>query len=126
MAMQAKVPVIPVYIEGLRDVMPKGQRTPRPAAVSARVGAPVSLEGVASVPEGTALLENAMRALAGMPPHHAARACGAESTAWRRPTSNIQHLTSESLPALASAGHHLQRAGRPVVAEAHHGVDVLC
>lgn len=72
MAMQARVPVIPVYIEGLRDVMPKGQRTPRPAAVSARIGAPVSLEGAASVPEGTALLEDAMRALAGLPPHHAA------------------------------------------------------
>jgi 1-acyl-sn-glycerol-3-phosphate acyltransferase len=71
MAMQAKVPVIPVYIEGLRDVMPKGQRTPQAAAVSGRIGAPVSLEGVASVPEGTAMLENAMRALAGMPPHRA-------------------------------------------------------
>ncbi len=69
MAMAAKAPVIPIYVEGLRDVMPKGQREPRPAAVSARIGAPVSLDGVASVPEGTALLENAMRALAGMPPH---------------------------------------------------------
>ena len=71
MAMHAKVPVIPVYVEGLRDVMPKGQREPRPAAVTARIGAPVSLDGAASVPEGTALLENAMRALAGMPPHRA-------------------------------------------------------
>jgi len=71
MAMQAGVPVIPVYIEGLRDVMPKGQREPRPAAVRARIGAPVTLDGVTSVSDGTALLENAMRALAGMPPHHA-------------------------------------------------------
>lgn len=71
MAMQAGVPVIPVYIEGLRDVMPKGQREPRPAAVSARVGAPVSLAGAASVPEATAMLEDAMRALAGLPPHRA-------------------------------------------------------
>jgi 1-acyl-sn-glycerol-3-phosphate acyltransferase len=91
MAMQAKVPVIPVYIEGLRNVMPKGQRTPRPAAVSARVGAPVSLEGVASVPEGTALLENAMRALAGMPPHHAAAPAepNLRPGAVQHPTSNI-------------------------------------
>ena len=71
MAMAAKVPVIPVYVEGLRNVMPKGQPTPQPAAVSARIGAPVWLEGVASVPEGTAMLENAMRELAGMPPHRA-------------------------------------------------------
>ncbi len=72
MAMQAGVPVIPVYIEGLRNVMPKGQREPRPAAVTARIGKPISLRGVASVPEGTTMLENAMRELAGMPPHRAA------------------------------------------------------
>jgi 1-acyl-sn-glycerol-3-phosphate acyltransferase len=71
MAMESHVPVIPVFIQGLRDVMPKGQREPRPAAVSARIGAPISLEGVASVPEGTMMLENAMRELAGIPPHHA-------------------------------------------------------
>jgi 1-acyl-sn-glycerol-3-phosphate acyltransferase len=77
MAMQAKVPVIPVYIEGLRNVMPKGQREPRPAAVNARIGAPVSLADAASVPEATTLLENAMRALAGVPPHHAAQQASA-------------------------------------------------
>jgi 1-acyl-sn-glycerol-3-phosphate acyltransferase len=71
MAMQCNVPVIPIYIEGLRDVMPKGQREPRPAAVGARIGKPVWLTGAASVPEGTTMLENAMRELAGIPPHHA-------------------------------------------------------
>ncbi|MHB8513999.1 MAG: 1-acyl-sn-glycerol-3-phosphate acyltransferase [Dehalococcoidia bacterium] len=76
MAMQAKVPVIPVYIEGLRNVMPKGEREPRPAAVSARIGSPVRLDGVASVPEGTALLEAAMRALAGVPPRQAEAPAG--------------------------------------------------
>lgn len=70
MAMQAHVPVIPLYVEGLRDVMPKGARKPRPASVSVRIGKPVSLEGVTSVSEGTTMLENAMRELAGMPPHH--------------------------------------------------------
>jgi 1-acyl-sn-glycerol-3-phosphate acyltransferase len=70
MAMQAHVPVIPMYIEGLRNVMPKGERKPRPAAVSVRIGMPVSLEGVTSVSDGTKMLENAMRELAGMPPHH--------------------------------------------------------
>ena len=66
MAQLAKVPVLPVYMEGLGDIMPKGTRTPRPAPVRVRFGAPVSLDGVESVPEGTALLENAMRALAGL------------------------------------------------------------
>jgi 1-acyl-sn-glycerol-3-phosphate acyltransferase len=81
MAMQAQVPVIPIYVEGLRNVMPKGQRTPQPAPVSARVGAPVWLEGIASVPEGTAMLENAMRELAGMPPHRASAPAAAEAAA---------------------------------------------
>jgi 1-acyl-sn-glycerol-3-phosphate acyltransferase len=70
MAMQARVPVIPLYIEGLREVMPKGARKPRPAGVQVRIGRPVSLEGITSVSDGTKLLENAMRELAGMPPHH--------------------------------------------------------
>jgi 1-acyl-sn-glycerol-3-phosphate acyltransferase len=70
MAMAAQVPVIPVYIEGLRNVMPKGQRTPQPAAVSARVGTPLSLDGISSVSDATMMMENAMRELAGQPPHH--------------------------------------------------------
>jgi len=68
LALRAQVPVIPVYLEGLHDVMPRGERAPRPGPVSVRIGAPVSLEGVASVPEGTARLEDAMRLLAGLPP----------------------------------------------------------
>ncbi|HLB24268.1 MAG TPA: GYD domain-containing protein [Dehalococcoidia bacterium] len=71
MAMQGKVQVIPIYIEGLREVMPKGQRDPRPGPVFARIGKPVSLDGVTSVSEATAMLENAMRELAGLPPHRA-------------------------------------------------------
>lgn len=67
MAMKMQAPVIPIYTEGLRDVMPKGQRAPRPAAVRVRIGAPVSLADAASVPDGTARLEDAMRALAGAP-----------------------------------------------------------
>ena len=70
MAMQCKVPVIPIYIEGLRNVMPKGEREPRPAAVLARIGKPVWLADAASVPDGTTMLENAMRELAGLPAHH--------------------------------------------------------
>ena len=71
MAMQAKVPVIPVYMEGLRAIMPKGARAPTPGPVRVRIGAPVWLTDVASVAEGTARLEDAMRAFAGQPPHRA-------------------------------------------------------
>ena len=72
MAMQAKVPVVPIFTEGLQDVMPKGQRSPRPAAVHVRIGAPVSLAGAASIPDGTARLEDAMRRLAESPPRRQA------------------------------------------------------
>ena len=71
MAMRANVPVIPIYTEGLRDVMPKGQRAPRPAAVRVRIGAPIWLDGAASIPESTNRLEEAMRSLAGSPQNSA-------------------------------------------------------
>jgi 1-acyl-sn-glycerol-3-phosphate acyltransferase len=63
LALSEHVPVLPLYAEGLRDLMPKGQRAPQPAPVRVRIGVPVTLDGVASVPEGTAMLEDAMRAL---------------------------------------------------------------
>ncbi len=81
MAMQAGVPVIPIFIEGLRNVMPKGQRTPQPAAVTARIGEPVSLAGISSVSEATTKIENAMRELAGMPPHRAEAPAAVPATA---------------------------------------------
>ncbi len=82
MAMQARVPVIPIYMEGLRNVMPKGQRTPQPAAVHVRIGQPVVIPDGASISDATAMLENALRELAGVAPHaravpQAAEAVGA-------------------------------------------------
>ncbi|MEX2237636.1 MAG: 1-acyl-sn-glycerol-3-phosphate acyltransferase [Dehalococcoidia bacterium] len=68
MAMQAGIPIIPVYLEGLAAVMPRGTKKPRPGRVYARIGKPISLAGVSSVPEGTARLEAAMRELAGKAP----------------------------------------------------------
>jgi 1-acyl-sn-glycerol-3-phosphate acyltransferase len=67
MAQFAMVPVIPLLVVGLHAIMPRGTRLPQPGPVRVRLGAPISLEGVASLPEGTALLENAMRDLAGIP-----------------------------------------------------------
>jgi 1-acyl-sn-glycerol-3-phosphate acyltransferase len=72
MAMEAGVPVVPIYMEGLREILPKGSRQPRPGPAVARIGRPVSLAGAASVAEATVLLENAMRSLAGLPPRQAA------------------------------------------------------
>jgi len=64
LAMQAKVAVIPCYLEGLHALMPKGTRTPVPGPALVRFGAPVSLEGVESVPDGTERLRHAVLALA--------------------------------------------------------------
>ena len=66
MAMQGKVPIIPVFLEGLEAIMPRGTTTPTPGPVNVRLGAPISLEGIESVPEGTAKLEAAMRELGGL------------------------------------------------------------
>jgi 1-acyl-sn-glycerol-3-phosphate acyltransferase/uncharacterized protein with GYD domain len=71
LAMQAKVPVLPVYLEGLHALMPRGQRTPQPGPALVRFGTPLSLEGVASVPEGTERLRGAMLELAGLIRPHA-------------------------------------------------------
>jgi 1-acyl-sn-glycerol-3-phosphate acyltransferase len=65
LAMQAKVPVLPVYIRGLAEIMPRGQRNPTPGPVFARIGEPVTLDGIEAVPDGTRRLEDGMRALAG-------------------------------------------------------------
>lgn len=64
LAMQAKVPVVPAYLEGLDRLMPRGTRTPQPGPALARFGPPVSLEGIESVPEGTELLRSAVLDLA--------------------------------------------------------------
>jgi 1-acyl-sn-glycerol-3-phosphate acyltransferase len=70
MAMACKVPVIPVYIEGLRAIMPKGNRYPTPGPAHVRIGKPISVASAKDVREATEMLENAMRELAGQPPHH--------------------------------------------------------
>lgn len=86
MAMGGKAPVIPIYMEGLRAIMPKGHKHPKPGPVHVRIGKPVSLANAADVREATAMLENAMRELAGQAPHHhpvpqAAELGGAAATA---------------------------------------------
>jgi 1-acyl-sn-glycerol-3-phosphate acyltransferase len=75
MAIQGGVPVIPIWMEGLREIMPKGSRTAlQPGPVTVRIGKPVSLADLTidQLAEGTERLENAMRELAGQPAHHAA------------------------------------------------------
>jgi 1-acyl-sn-glycerol-3-phosphate acyltransferase len=67
LAMQTRTPVVPIFTDGLRNVMPKGERMPCPAAVSVRVGAPVWLDDVSSVPSATERLQSALLDLADRP-----------------------------------------------------------
>ena len=64
LAMQANVPVVPAYLEGLDRLMPRGTRIPQPGPALVRFGPPVSLEEIESVPEGTERLRSAVLALA--------------------------------------------------------------
>ena len=65
LAMQAKVPVLPAYLEGLHELMPRGTRTPQPGPVKVRFGSQLSLEDVSSVPEGTDRLRAALLDMSG-------------------------------------------------------------
>jgi 1-acyl-sn-glycerol-3-phosphate acyltransferase len=64
LALEHRVPVIPIYMHGTAAIMPVGSKTlGSPGAVTVGVGAPVWLEPGISIPDGTAQLEGAMRAL---------------------------------------------------------------
>src|SRR5437868_6484208 len=93
LALQARVPVIPIHTTGLPAVMPKGQRTPRPAPVRARIGAPVWVNDAGSVPEATARLERAMHALASEHPAMTRAAAATSSAYHRTPARVVRTLT---------------------------------
>ncbi len=66
LALGHRVPVVPMYIHGTRAILPPGvQRAVQPAPVTVAIGEPVLLDPGLTVPEGTAVLEAAMRAIAG-------------------------------------------------------------
>ena len=64
LALEHRVPVIPIYMHGTAAIMPVGsRRLGSPGPVTVAVGAPVWLEPGISIPEGTSILEESMRAL---------------------------------------------------------------
>jgi 1-acyl-sn-glycerol-3-phosphate acyltransferase len=65
MALGERVPVLPIHIEGAIDIWPAGERQKRPARVRVRIGEPLWLGEGTSVAEATALMEQAVRRLAG-------------------------------------------------------------
>ena len=70
------VPVVPIYLTGLFDAMPRGCRVPRRHPASVTFGSPLTFAGTTPGAVATAAIEAAVRALA------AARAEGAYPYAW--------------------------------------------
>lgn len=62
LALQCGVPVVPVYLSGLREMRPKGQREVTPGPAAAQVLAPLKFAPQTSVSEATAMLQARMDA----------------------------------------------------------------
>jgi 1-acyl-sn-glycerol-3-phosphate acyltransferase len=65
LALSERVPVLPIHIEGAIDILPAGERLARPAAVHVRIGQALRFEAGTSVADATAMMEEAVRNLAG-------------------------------------------------------------
>lgn len=65
LARELGLPVIPIHLDGLHAILPKGRTWPRPGPLRARVGEPLQLSRELSNAEATEALETAMRRLAG-------------------------------------------------------------
>ncbi len=63
LARELGIPVVPVAIDGLHAILPKGQSLPRPGRVRITVGEPVQVDAALSNAEATALLEGRLRDL---------------------------------------------------------------
>ncbi|MBN9389263.1 MAG: AMP-binding protein [Chloroflexi bacterium] len=65
LAVEMGVPVVPVNVEGLFEILPKGKTLPRPGAASARIGPPVRFGRNVTYEEATREIEQAVRQLTG-------------------------------------------------------------
>jgi long-chain acyl-CoA synthetase len=65
LAMDAGVPVVPAYMDGMFEVMPRFRRVPRPGQVSVTFGAPAHATPKDDYDSFTARIESTVRRLAG-------------------------------------------------------------
>jgi long-chain acyl-CoA synthetase len=63
LAVELEVPVIPVYLDGLQRILPKGRTVPRRGPVSVTFGSAMTFEGSTSYGDVASRLEDAVRAL---------------------------------------------------------------
>jgi 1-acyl-sn-glycerol-3-phosphate acyltransferase len=65
LAMDAAVPIVPAYMDGMYDVMPRGRRIPRPGNVTVTFGSPVVARDHDDYDSFITRVEAQVRALAG-------------------------------------------------------------
>jgi 1-acyl-sn-glycerol-3-phosphate acyltransferase len=63
LALEKGVPVVPLYMDGLREIRPKGSQTVVPGPVRVRIGEPIRFEPGTPVPEATNRMYHAMEDL---------------------------------------------------------------
>ena len=61
MALRLRVPVVPVHLQGLFDVLPAHRTWPRPGRAHVRFGAPVDLKGTLVYEEAARRVERAVK-----------------------------------------------------------------
>jgi 1-acyl-sn-glycerol-3-phosphate acyltransferase len=65
LAVELGLPVVPIYLDGLFQVLPKGRHIPRPGRVAVCFGPPLRFAPATPHGEAAAAIEAAVRALAG-------------------------------------------------------------
>jgi long-chain acyl-CoA synthetase len=60
LALNKKLPVVPIWMEGLREMRPKGSTETRPGAAYSRIGKPIDFPPETTVAEATHLMRKTM------------------------------------------------------------------
>jgi long-chain acyl-CoA synthetase len=68
LARDLRLPVVPVWLAGLRELREQGRRRAAAGELSLRVGSPLAFDATADPAAATATIERAMRELGGLPP----------------------------------------------------------
>ena len=67
LARDLRLPVVPVWLEGLRELREQGRRGAAAGELSLRIGSPLAFDATADPAAATAAVERAMRELGGLP-----------------------------------------------------------